>query len=46
MIFRHNDVAHLESLLASVDPALPKIIAYESVYSMCGSSKLLLQEGF
>ncbi|ORX54944.1 tetrapyrrole biosynthesis, 5-aminolevulinic acid synthase [Hesseltinella vesiculosa] len=36
-IFRHNDVAHLEELLQSVDPSVPKIIAFESVYSMCGS---------
>ncbi|CDS14200.1 Putative 5-aminolevulinate synthase [Lichtheimia ramosa] len=36
-IFRHNDMAHLEELLQSVDPATPKIIAFESVYSMCGS---------
>ncbi|KAI8820973.1 pyridoxal phosphate-dependent transferase [Fimicolochytrium jonesii] len=36
-IFRHNDVAHLESLLQSVDINTPKIIAFESVYSMCGS---------
>ena len=37
MIFRHNDVDHLESLLASVDYSVPKLIAFESVYSMCGS---------
>ncbi|KAJ3213383.1 mitochondrial 5-aminolevulinate synthase [Clydaea vesicula] len=37
MIFRHNDIVHLESLLKSVDINVPKIIAFESVYSMCGS---------
>ncbi|KAJ3162001.1 mitochondrial 5-aminolevulinate synthase [Geranomyces michiganensis] len=36
-IFRHNDVAHLEELLQSVDINVPKLIAFESVYSMCGS---------
>ncbi|MDF2640562.1 MAG: 5-aminolevulinic acid synthase [Novosphingobium lindaniclasticum] len=35
-IFRHNDVAHLEELLASVEPDRPKIIAFESVYTMDG----------
>lgn len=35
-IFRHNDVAHLRELLMSVDPDQPKIIAFESVYSMDG----------
>ena len=35
-VFRHNDVAHLEDLLAAVDPATPKLIAFESVYSMDG----------
>jgi 5-aminolevulinate synthase len=35
-IFRHNDVAHLDELLAAADPATPKIVAFESVYSMDG----------
>jgi len=33
-VFRHNDVAHLEELLAETDPNVPKLIAFESVYSM------------
>lgn len=37
MVFKHNDVADLEAKLASVPPEVPKIIAFESVYSMCGS---------
>lgn len=36
-VFRHNDLNHLESLLQQCNPAAPKIIAFESVYSMCGS---------
>ncbi|MDB5561706.1 MAG: 5-aminolevulinate synthase, partial [Hyphomicrobiales bacterium] len=35
-IFRHNDVTHLRELLASVDRHRPKLIVFESVYSMEG----------
>ena len=35
-IFRHNDVAHLRDLIAADDPAAPKLIAFESIYSMDG----------
>lgn len=35
-IFRHNDVAHLRALLAADDPDAPKLIAFESIYSMDG----------
>ena len=37
MVFKHNDLVDLESKLASLPPNVPKIIAFESVYSMCGS---------
>jgi 5-aminolevulinate synthase len=35
-IFRHNDAGHLAELLARADPATPKVVAFESVYSMDG----------
>lgn len=36
MIWRHNDLAHLEEMLISIDPETPKLIVFESVYSMDG----------
>jgi len=33
-VFRHNDLEHLEELLAAEDPEIPKLVAFESVYSM------------
>ena len=35
-IFRHNDPAHLDELMSADDPSRPKIVAFESVYSMDG----------
>lgn len=35
-IFRHNDVGHLRALMENDDPERPKLIAFESVYSMDG----------
>jgi 5-aminolevulinate synthase len=35
-IFQHNDVDHLEELLKKTDPKLPKLIVFESLYSMEG----------
>jgi len=35
-VFRHNDAADLDRLLGELAPALPKIVAFESVYSMDG----------
>src|SRR5262244_2673010 len=35
-IFRHNDMAQLEKLLAAADPARPKLVVFESLYSMDG----------
>ena len=35
-IFRHNDTAHLEELLRAADPERPKLIVFETLYSMDG----------
>jgi 5-aminolevulinate synthase len=39
-IFRHNDVGHLEELMAGIDPDRPRIMAFESIYSMDHMSAL------
>src|SRR5467141_3197446 len=35
-IFRHNDMAHLEELLQAADPRRPKLMVFETLYSMDG----------
>ena len=35
-IFRHNDAQHLAALMAECDPEAPKVVIFESVYSMDG----------
>ena len=35
-IFRHNDMAHLEEVLRAADPKRPKLIVFETLYSMDG----------
>ena len=35
-VFRHNDVGHLRQLIEADDPKAPKLIAFESIYSMDG----------
>ena len=36
VMFRHNDAEHLEQLLKAADPSRPKLIVFESLYSMDG----------
>jgi len=37
IVYKHNDLEDLENKLKNLAPEQPKIIAFESVYSMCGS---------
>lgn len=42
-VFRHNDVAHLEEILKSINIDRPKIIAFESIYSMDGDTGIIAE---
>lgn len=42
-VFRHNDLTHLEEILQSIDLHRPKIIAFESIYSMDGDTGLIAE---
>jgi 5-aminolevulinate synthase len=44
-IFRHNDLAHLEELLAAAPADAPKLVAFESVYSMDGDIADVVRDG-
>ena len=43
MMFAHNDPADLDHKLAALDPAVPKLVAFESVYSMDGDIAPLVE---
>ena len=36
LVWKHNDLGDLEEKLASIPRGVPKVICFESVYSMCG----------
>ena len=36
IIFKHNDPDHLDKILKTINPERPKLVAFESVYSMDG----------
>ena len=36
VIFRHSDLGHLEELLKAAGPSRPKLVVFESLYSMDG----------
>jgi 5-aminolevulinate synthase len=36
IIFRHNDLGHLEQILRQADPQRPKLVVFQSIYSMDG----------
>jgi 5-aminolevulinate synthase len=40
MIWRHNDLQDLEAKLSEIPRETPKIIVFESIYSMCGQCQL------
>jgi 5-aminolevulinate synthase len=42
-IFRHNDLDHLEELLQETERSRPKVIAFESLYSMDGDVAAISQ---
>ena len=42
-LWKHNDVEHLDQLLSQADPNCPKLVAFESVYSMDGDICPLLE---
>lgn len=37
IVFRHNDIVHLEEVLRALPPDSPKLIAFESIYSITGT---------